>query len=48
MNTIAQDQISTLQLDRLAAQRHLYSKAKKILLWQITLSIIFVVAHGHS
>ena len=39
MNTIPQDQLMQKQLDRLAAQRHLYSKAKKVLAGQIILSV---------
>lgn len=39
MNSIPQDQLTERQLDRLAAQRQLYSDAKKIQAVQMTLSV---------
>lgn len=43
MNTISQDQLTQKQLDRLAAQRQLYSDAKRIQAFQKILSIPVVV-----
>jgi hypothetical protein len=42
-NAIPQLQVAEQQLKRLAAQHQLYSCAKKILAWQIILSVVFVV-----
>lgn len=44
MNSIAQTQLEPKQLDRLAAQRELYSKAKRVQAWQIALSVPCVIA----
>lgn len=44
MNSIPETQNSERQLDRLAAQRVLYSTAKRIQFWQIVLSVPCVVA----
>lgn len=43
MNTIPITQNEATQLDRLAAQRRLYSKAKRVLSWQLTLSVPSVI-----
>ncbi|MBV9154804.1 MAG: hypothetical protein JO097_00970 [Acidobacteriaceae bacterium] len=44
VNSIAQTQLEPKQLDRLAAQRELYSKAKRVQTWQIVLSVPCVIA----
>jgi hypothetical protein len=43
MNTIPQAQTEAAQLDRLAAQKNLYSKAKRIQGWQLILSVPCVI-----
>lgn len=43
MNTIATDQNSQRQLERLAAQRELYSSAKKLHVFQIVLTVVIPV-----
>jgi hypothetical protein len=43
MNNILQDQVKPLNIDRLAAQRQLYSDAKKILVCQIIITIPAVI-----
>ena len=44
MNSIPQVQIEATQLDRLAAQRELYSRAKRVQAWQLILSVPCVIA----
>lgn len=44
MNTISQKQLTKKQLDRLAAQRQLYSDAKRVQALHMTLSVPFIVA----
>lgn len=43
LNSIPNDQNTQSQLDRLAAQRYLYAKAKKILGFQLTLTVPIIV-----
>lgn len=43
MNSIPEDQNTQHQLDRLAAQRHLYTKAKKIMAAQLILTVVITV-----
>lgn len=48
MNTIPEAQLESVQLDRLAAMRSLYSKAKRIQAWQLILSVPCVIAWSFS
>jgi hypothetical protein len=48
MNTIPQTQLESVQLDRLAAMRSLYSTAKRIQVWQLILSVPCVIAWSLS
>jgi hypothetical protein len=48
MNTIPEAQLESVQLDRLAAMRSVYSKAKRIQAWQLILSVPCVIAWSFS